>query len=101
MQRKLTDGDNTISRKYMETKTELQRFYAQEVATSALKTIIQYTEEGEKSKRYFYSLERQKQSQQTINVLTKNNLDTITEPHDIITESYDFYTSLYTTQPTK
>ena len=58
LQRKLTDGDNTISGKYMETKTELQPFYTQEAAKSALKTKIQYTEEGEKSTRYFYSLER-------------------------------------------
>ena len=99
LQRKLTNGDNTISGKYLEAKTELQRFHTQEAATSALKSKIQYTEEGEKSTRYFYSLERQKQSKQTINVLTKNNLDTITEPHDIITESYDFYKSLYTAQP--
>ena len=95
-----SDGDNTIPGKYMETKTELQRFYTQEAAKSALKTKIQYAEEGEKSTRYFYSLERQKQSKQTINVLTKMNLDTITEPHDIITESYNFYKSLYTAQPT-
>ena len=84
----------------MEAKSELQRFYTQEAATPALKTKIQYTEEGEKSTRYFYSLEQQKQSKQTINVLTKDNLDTITELHDIITESYDFYKSLYTAQPT-
>ena len=84
----------------METKTELQRFYTQEAAKSVLKTKIQYAEEGEKSTRYFYSLERQKQSKQTINVLTKMNLDTITKPHDIITESYNFYKSLYTDQPT-
>ena len=95
-----SDGDNTIPGKCMETKTELQRFYTQEAAKSALKTKIQYAEEGEKSTRYFYSLERQKQSKQTINVLTKMNLDTITEPHDIITETYNFYKSLYTAQPT-
>ena len=67
--------------KYIEAKTEFQRFYTQEAATSVLKTKIQYTKAGEKSKRYFYSLERQKQSKQTINVLTKVNLDTITAPH--------------------
>ena len=71
---KTYNGDNTISGKYLEAKTELQRFYTQEAATSALKSKIKYTEEGEKSTRYFYSLERQKQSKQTINVLTKNNL---------------------------
>ena len=77
----------------METKSKLQRFYTQQAATSALKTKIQYTKEGEKSMRYFCFLEQQKQSQQTINILTKNNLDTITK-------SYDFYKSLYTAQPT-
>ena len=70
----------------MEAKTKLQQYHLQETATSALKKKIQYTEEGEKITRYFYSLERQRQMKQTINVLTKANLDTITETNDIITE---------------
>ena len=57
LQRKLTHGDQTISEQYLEAKTKLQQYHLQETATSVLKTKIQYIEEGEKSTRYFYSLE--------------------------------------------
>ena len=69
-----------------------------ELAAVAARTKIQYTEEGEKSTRYFYSLENQQKAKQTIKLLTKNNLDTITETHDIITETHTFYKNLYTAQ---
>ena len=69
-----------------------------ELAAVAARTKIQYTEEGEKSIRYFYSLENQQKAKQTIKLLTKNNLDTITETHDIITETHTFYKNLYTAQ---
>ena len=92
--------ENHRQRQHHLRKTEFQRFYTQEAATSVLKTKIQYTKAGEKSKRYFYSLERQKQSKQTINVLTKANLDTITAQDNIITQSYDYQKSLHTAQPT-
>lgn len=56
------------------------------------------TEEGEKSTRYFYSLERHRQTKQTINVLTKAALNAINETHDIITETHNFYKTLYTAE---
>ena len=58
-----------------------------------------YTEEGEKSTLYFYSLERRQQAKHTISMLTKDNLDTITEPHDILLETHRFYKHLYTPEP--
>jgi len=51
-QLKLIDGNNTISEKYMEAKTDLQRFYTLEAATCALKTKIQYAKEGENARMY-------------------------------------------------
>lgn len=54
------------------------------MAAIAARTKLQYAEEGEKSTRYFY---------------TKNNLDTITETPDIITETHAFYQNLYSSQP--
>ena len=70
------------------------------MATIAARTKLQYTEEGEKSTRYFYSLENQQKTRQTIKLLTKNNLDMITETQDILTETHAFYKNLYTAQQT-
>ena len=98
LHQRLTAGDHTISEQYLEAKSKLQQYHLQETAAAALKTKIQYTEEGEKTTRHFYSLERQRQTKQTINVLTKANLDTITDTNDLLTETHTFYKTLYTAQ---
>ena len=101
LQRKLADGDDNISEAYLQAKNELQHHHLNELAAIAARTKIQYAEEGEKSTRYFYSLENNRKAKQTIKLLTKNNLDTITETQDIITETHSFYTELYTAQKTE
>ena len=53
-------------------------------------------EEGEKTSRYFYSLDKRRQADQTIKTLTKDNLDTISSTRDILFETHAFYKSLYT-----
>ena len=98
LQRKIADGNNSASAAYLQTKSELQHHHLSELATVAARTKIHYTEEGEKSTRYFCSLENKQKAKQTIKVLTKNNLDTITEVHDIITETHTFYKNVYTAQ---
>ena len=87
--------DHMETRLYQQAKAELQRHLLDEMDAITTRTKIKYTEEGEKSTRYFYSLENHQKSKQTIKLLTKNNLDTITETRDIITETYDFYKDLY------
>ena len=100
LQQRLANGDNSISEGYLQAKNELQHYHLNQMAAIAARTKIQYAEEGEKSTRYFFSLENQQKTKQTIKVLTKNNLDTITDTHDIITETRAFYKKLYMAQPT-
>lgn len=59
----------------------------------------QFLEEGERSTRYFYSLEKSRRADQTIRILTKENLDTVSGPQDLLKETYYFYKTLYTAQP--
>ena len=56
-------------------------------------------EEGEKSTRYFFSLEKSRKANQTISVLTKDNLDTVTETRDLLSETRAFYKKLYSAEP--
>ena len=100
LQQRLANGDNSISEAYLQAKNELQHYHLNQMAAIAARTKIQYTEEGEKSTRYFFSLENQQKTKQTIKVLTKTNLDTITDTHDIIKETHTFYKTLYTAQAT-
>ena len=55
-------------------------------------------EEGEKSTRYFLSLEKSRTTNQTIRVLTKDNLDTVTEIQDLLSETRTFYQNLYSAE---
>ena len=73
LQRKLANGDDNISEAYLQAKNELQHHHLNELAAIAARTKIQYAEEGEKSTRYFYSLENNRKAKQTIKLLTKNN----------------------------
>ena len=57
-------------------------------------------EQGEWSTRYFLNLEKQQQDSHTIKTLTRDNLDTITDTRDLITETHNFYQNLFTAEET-
>ena len=59
-----------------------------------------FLEEGERSSRYFYSLEKRQQANYLRKTLTTDNLDTITDIRDILSETYYFYKDLYSAEPT-
>ena len=60
---------------------------------------LEQKREGERSTRYFFSLEKSRKADQTIRVLTKDNLDTAAEPQDLLKETHKFYKALFTAQP--
>ena len=66
LQTKIRDVNNSVSAAYQQTKSELQQHHLGELAAIAARTKIQYTLEGEKSTRYFYTLENQQKANQTI-----------------------------------
>ena len=70
LQQKIADGDHTVSEAYQQAKAELQCHLLDEMDAITTRTKIKYTEEGEKSIRYFYSLENHQKSKQTIKLLT-------------------------------
>ena len=71
-----------------------------ELEAVKLQAKARFTEEGEKSTRYFYSLEKRQQANHSIQTLTKDNLDTISDTYDVISETHRFYKSLYSAEPT-
>ena len=99
LQNNITNGTHPISKAYLKAKVELQQLHQRELDALKIRTQIKYAEEGEKSTRYFYLHERRIQTQQAINVLMKDNLDTVTEAKDITTEAYNFYKDLYSSEP--
>ena len=47
----------------------------------------------------FFSLEKCRRSAQNIRVLTKDNMNTVTETRDLLEEAFSCYKQLYTAQP--
>lgn len=78
----------------------MKQFELKELEVVKIRAKARFTEEGEKSTRYFYSLEKRQQANHTIKTLTKDNMDTISDTSDIISETYHFYKSLYTAEAT-
>ena len=62
-----------------------------ELKANKIRSKAQFVEEGEKSTRFFFSLEKCRRSAQNIRVLTKNNMDTVTETRDLLGEAFSFY----------
>ena len=99
LQNNITNGTHHDTKAFLQAKTELQQLHQKDLDALKIRTQIRYAEEGEKSTRYFYSLEKRNHTQQTINVLMKDNLDTVTEQNDLINETHKFYSNLYSSEP--
>ena len=63
-----------------------------------IRTKPRYLEPDESSTKYFYNLEKTRQTDQSIKLLTKDNLDTVSDPYDILVEAHNFYEQLYTAE---
>ena len=97
LQNNITNGTDLDTKAYLQAKTELPQLHEKDLDALKIRTQIKYAEEGKKSTHYFYSLEQR--NQETINVLTKDNLETINEQSDIIHETHKFYKKLYSSKP--
>ena len=98
--RKAINGSPMDIENYLTMKEKLKQFELTELEAIKIHTNAHFAEEGEKSTRYFYSLEKWQQVAHTIKTLTKDNMDTISETYDIISETYHFYKSLYSAKAT-
>ena len=83
---------------YFVAKEKLKELDLKDLEAVKIRAKKQFLEEGERSTRYFYSLEKSRRADQTIRILTKENLDTVSEPQDLLKETYYFYKTLFTAQ---
>ena len=58
LQNNIANGNDHDTKAYLQAKTELQQLHQKDLDALKIRTQIKYAEEGEKSTRYFYSLER-------------------------------------------
>jgi len=96
---KSMSGDTCDLEDYLVAKGKLKELELKDLEAVKIRAKVQFLEEGERSTRYFYSPEKSRRADQTIRLLTKENLDTVSEPQDRLKGSYSFYKTLFTAQP--
>lgn len=89
-------GNPAATEQFLLAKKQLNDLEQQSLEAVKIRVRAGFMEEGEKTSRYFYSLDKRRQADQTIKTLTKDNLDTISSTRDILFETHAFYKSLYT-----
>ena len=99
LQERAKNGTTGDIEQYLLAKEGLRQFELKELEAIKIRAKAQLVEEGEKSTRFFFSLEKCRRSAQTIRVLTKDNMDTVTETRGLLGEAFSFYKQLYTAQP--
>jgi len=76
-------------------KSELESMIKVETKGAEIRSKTQYYEQGEKSTKYFYSLEKSNAEKKHIKILEKDNGEIITDMHAILEEEVNFYEELY------
>ena len=99
LQEKSISGTTQDIEQYLLAKEKLKQLDLKDLEATKIRAKAQFMEEGERSTRYFYSLEKCRRADQTIRTLTKENLDTVSEPQDLLKETYNFYKALYSAEP--
>ena len=96
LKQRATTGNSSDKENYLLAKQKLTVLEQRDLEAVKIRTKARFTEEGEKSTRYVYSLEKKRQADKSIQTLTKENLDTITSTRDISIETLALYKQLYT-----
>jgi len=89
------DNINTMIKSINEIKDKIENFINKETARAAFRSRAQYYEEGEKSTKYFYSLEQSNREKKTISKLQSPH-GILTDSREILEEEVRFYKKLYT-----
>ena len=90
-----TETPNNIEIK--EKQTELERLMDEKTEGIILRSKVRWYEEGEKSTKYFFNLEKRNYHKKTMRKLNLNG-DIIEDPKVILNEQKRFYQDLYTSQ---
>ena len=98
LKEKLVSGNLCDIENYLLAKETLKQLREKETEGIKLQAKAQYTEEGERSTKYF-SLQKNRQADQTITHLTKDNLDTTSDTKCLLAETQSFYRKLFAEEP--
>ena len=98
LQEQAVNGTTRDIERYLSAKEKLRQLELVDLEAIKVRTKARFIEEGERSTRYFFSLEKSRRADQTIRVLTKESLDTVSDTKGLLSESYAFYKKLYSAE---
>lgn len=90
--------DENILKKRKECKLTLDNLYLEKAAGYQIRSRSKWVEQGEKSTKYFFGLEKSRQCENAIQSLKDSNGVNKYEDNEILAIAHDFYTNLYRTQ---
>ena len=85
--------------KLLRLESELNEITLNDMRGAALRAKIQWYEEGEKSTKFFYSIEKSRQRKKVITKLVNVNGEIIQDQAKIVDEQINFYRRLYKHEP--
>ena len=80
-------------------KEKLKQLDLRDLEANKIRAKAQFSEDGERSTRYFFSLEKKRKAGQTIRLLTRENMDTVKDMNGLLSDSHAFYRELFSAQP--
>jgi len=87
---------NQINNRITSLKLQIEEHVSKEARSAAFRCRAQYYEDGEKSTKYFYNLEKVNKAKKSITRLQSSS-GILTDSKDILNEEVRFYKQLYTT----
>ena len=85
-------------KEYDNLKTELQQIYEAKGKGAILRSKVRWVEQGEKSSKYFFNLEKRNFNRKVITEIRREDGKTLLEEHEILKEIESFYGKLYASQ---
>ena len=99
LQQKAKNGSNRDIEQYLLTKEKLKQLDLRDLEANKIRAKGLFSEEGEGSTRYFFSLEKKRKAEKTIRLLTRENMDTVKDMKGLLSEIHAFYRVPFSAQP--
>ena len=96
-----SNSDKALVEQYNKSKNELGNLYNYITEGIILRSKVNWYEYGEKSSKYFFSLEKRNKAKSNLRKVVKTNEQETSDPIEIIRCLKDFYSSLYTRRSNK
>ena len=95
----LTPEDTALHKLKVSIQCQIDDYFSEKAMSAAFRSKCRWNDEGEKSTKYFYSLEKSNYNRKTMSSLQRPDNSITNNQREILTAQADFYAKLYTSDP--